>query len=1095
MLFPESCRASLSERAFRDCPAVEAGQACKLAARTETGISTKGLSAARSDAQFERTAFRFCLRRTLPLKDPGTENLTEGCKNVVLLHVGPWHWVQDNEGHMLFHCVPVTNCKGAHVRRPPGAAAPPGGSRTPGSREPAPEGRCVAVRTEGPGGSEEPNLGFGAWCEAPAGPDAHRVPGSRGLAEATALRRPNSHQVWLLFSKMQAAVPDVQMNLPRNKQINFKSLSPQDLLQSSLLGLRQSEIEAYELILQFIDQKDMSQMDKLSFLRAVETLSGAVHSQPNGCMNDYYPQTILTKKIETLILEESTSSLDSNILQQAMLCIVALSQVKPPFNVSQKLDLVNAAISIMFSLPLILPSLDRKESASLYIQTTQALDDMLQALVMEDMNPNMLILQNFLEIILPWVTLSEKKYEQNRALGTMSRLLRFICNFSELLHMSLFSMTGKLMGILGLLSVHSNHEVSMEASEALHYLFKILVLQRSVKAKIEEILKDLQKHFRRQWLFSMQDLALFFRKYLTPLERADVIIVTIEAMASTDIQDTRAASKVFKVLLKHTIPEIGKVSEIIRYIYYHMSNITETTSLNAIKKIFHMFAQSYTDEVILTLIKIEDQSQKGVRQPWEILASFPKDYELILEHLLQRLKPPVEEESGRRPELSPLIATRAVHELLLEPSRRLEVQTFFSSLFLALLFRISFLVFEGRAEAMEDQPYETKWVNPISFSTDTLKTLISSSGYGDHVVYIQELGGWERLMDPETHYEGVTLLARSLVVKNCWHNRPIFSLLIRTLQDLDCTSHVTALVLLAELLHCPDVSSNVDDIATHILASWFKTEELATVKILLQVTETFAKHKNLLRRLGILQPHVLNCCYSSNPDIVMETFLTLQRLLQDLKWQYSSSFLTQLAFMLSTFFEAESEPLRLKAFQIYASLLTKTKRNVLIFPLRHQFLNLIVLLVLHMKDENMEVRQICQYSLYKTATILGWSRLKAVFFNHDVFTILRALLQQETNKAPWFLKQCMVLFKSPQTPIRLIAVWFAGQIIQVLNQEEMDGIEEEYSSLRLMEKDPDPMVSCLTRQTLYILEAKEQLLRAQPRRSCLCWRRPQRSYF
>ncbi|XP_042557117.1 maestro heat-like repeat-containing protein family member 7 [Dipodomys spectabilis] len=937
-------------------------------------------------------------------------------------------------------------CRGRSRAAPRGAAAPPGGSRTPGSREPAPEGRRVAVRP---------------------------VPYLSGLELGHDRTEPETGKVYFTDHKHLRKFR-AHLQMPR---------------------LRQSEIEAYELILQFIDQKDMSQMDKLSFLRAVETLSGAVHSQPNGCMNDYYPQTILTKKIETLILEESTSSLGSNILQQAMLCIVALSQVKPPFNLSQKLDLVNAAISIMFSLPLILPSLDRKESASLYIQTTQALDDMLQALVMEDMNPNMLILQNFLEIILPWVTLSEKKYEQNRALGTMSRLLRFICNFSELLHMSLFSMTGKLMGILGLLSVHSNHEVSMEASEALHYLFKILVLQRSVKAKIEEILKDLQKHFRRQWLFSMQDLALFFRKYLTPSERADVIIVAIEAMASTDIQDTRAASKVFKVLLKHTIPEIGKVPEIIQYIYYHMSNITEITSLNAIKKIFHMFAQSYTDEVILTLIKIEDQSQKGVRQPWEILASFPKDYELILEHLLQRLKPPVEEESGRRPELSPLIATRAVHELLLEPSRRLEVQTFFSSLFLALLFRISFLVFEGRAEAMEDQPYETKWVNPISFSTDTLKTLISSSGYGDHVVYIQELGGWERLMDPETHYEGVTLLARSLVVKNCWHNRPIFSLLIRTLQDLDCTSHVTALVLLAELLHCPDVSSNVDDIATHILASWFKSEELATVKVLLQVTETFAKHKNLLRRLGILQPHVLNCCYSSNPDIVMETFLTLQRLLQDLKWQYSSSFLTQLAFMLSTFFEAESQPLRLKAFQIYASLLTKTKRNVLIFPLRHQFLNLIVLLVLHMKDENMEVRQICQYSLYKTATILGWSRLKAVFVNHDVFTILRALLQQETNKAPWFLKQCIVLFKSPQTPIRLIAVWFAGQIIQVLNQEEVDEIEEEYSSLRLMEKDPDPMVSCLTRQTLYVLEAKDQLLRAQPRRSGLCWRRPQRSYF
>ncbi|KAM4860595.1 maestro heat-like repeat-containing protein family member 7 isoform 2-T2 [Thomomys bottae] len=845
------------------------------------------------------------------------------------------------------------------------------------------------------------------------------------------------------------------MNPPLKKQIssrlNFQSPGHQDYrVQSSFLGLRQSEIEAYELILKFIEQENMSKMDKLRFLRAVETLSSAVHTQANGCMNDYYPQTILAKKIETLILEESTASLDSNILQQAMLCTVALSQVNPPFNLSQKLDMVNASISIMFSLPLILPSVDRREGANLYIQTSQALDDMLQALVMEDMNPSMLILQKFLEAILPWVTLSEKEYEQTRALGAMSRLLRFICNFSELLHMSLFSISGTLMGILGLLCVHSNRDVSSEASEALHYLFKILVLQRSVKPKIETILKDLQKHFRGQLLFSMQDLTLFFKKYLTPSERADVIIVIIESMTSANLQDIRAASKVLKVLVKHSIPEIGKVSEIVRYICYHMNHVTDTTALNSMKKIFLLLAQSYTDEVILTLFKIEDRSQKGVRQPWKILASFPKGFELILGHLMQRLKPhptPVEEELGRRPELSPLIATRAIHELLLEPSRRLEVQTFFSSLFLALLFRVSFLVFEGREETLENQPYETEWVNPI----------------------------------------------RSLVVKNCWHNRPIFSLLIRSLQDPDCASHVTALVLLAELLQCQDVISSVDDIATHVLASWFKREELATVKALLQVTEIFAKHKNMLRRLRILQPHVLNCCYSPDPDVAMETFLTLQRLLQDLKWQHSSSFLTQLAFMLPTFFEAESEPLRLKAFQVYASLLTMTKRNVLLLPLRYQLLNLIVPLVLHMKDQNTEVGQICQFSLCKTATILGWSRLRVVFASEDVFTILRALLQQEPNKGPWFLKQCVILFKSPQAPLRQIAVWFAGQIIQVLSQEDMDGIEDEYSSLRLMERDPDPMVSCLTRQTLYVLEAKDKLLLDQTYTSCLCWRRPRRS--
>lgn len=36
------------------------------------------------------------------------------------------------------------------------------------------------------------------------------------------------------------------------------------------------------------------------------------------------------------------------------------------------------------------------------------------------------------QIILPWLTLSEKVHQQIRALGTISRMLRFICNFPRL---------------------------------------------------------------------------------------------------------------------------------------------------------------------------------------------------------------------------------------------------------------------------------------------------------------------------------------------------------------------------------------------------------------------------------------------------------------------------------------------------------------------------------------------------------------------------------------------------------------------------------------------------------------------------------------
>ncbi|XP_058130915.1 maestro heat-like repeat-containing protein family member 7 [Dasypus novemcinctus] len=574
-------------------------------------------------------------------------------------------------------------------------------------------------------------------------------------------------------------------------------------------------------------------------------------------------------------------------------------------------------------------------------------------------------------------------------------------------------------------------------------------------------------------------------------------MVSMEGMTSTSRYDTSTASNMLKIILKDSIPEIGKVPEIIQYIYDHMASVTETTAQITMQKILHLMAQTYTDEVILTLIKMEDQPQRGVHRPWEILASFPKGYEVIMEHLLQRLSPhkkPKGQESSQRTEISPLIATRAIHELLLEPSRRIEVQTFFPSLFVSLLLQVTFLVVEGRYDVFQDEKHITEWVDPVSSTVEALKTLMWSSGYGEYVSYIHNLGTWELLIDPERHYDGVTLLARAMVTKNCWHNRSICSLIINILHELDHASHFTALMFMTELLQSPEVATIVDEAATHILAKWFQSEELATVKLLLQVAVIFAKHGNMVRQLRVLLPFMMNCCYSMDSAIVMETFLVLKCLIEHLTWHHSSSFFIQLTFMLKPFFEEESEHLRLTAFEIYERILAKVERKSLIFPLKHQVLNLIVLLVFHLKDENVNVAQISRSALCHTATILGWSRLKAVFAEKDEWTILSALLEQETNKAHWFLKQSVGLFKSSQAPIRHVAVWFAGQIIQTLVMDDTSEIEEACTALRYMRKDPDPTISCLATQLCYVLQARDKLL-ARISTSCFCRRKLKKCYF
>ena len=64
-----------------------------------------------------------------------------------------------------------------------------------------------------------------------------------------------------------------------------------------------------------------------------------------------------------------------------------------------------------------------------------------------------------------------------------------------------------------------------------------------------------------------------------------------------------------------------------------------------------------------------------------------------------------------------------------------------------------------------------------------------------------------------------------------------------------------------------------------------------------------------MRHFHILQSYVLSCCYSPSREMVMETFFMLRHIIRDLTWRQASSFITELAFTLTHFFEEVKHPL------------------------------------------------------------------------------------------------------------------------------------------------------------------------------------------
>lgn len=52
---------------------------------------------------------------------------------------------------------------------------------------------------------------------------------------------------------------------------------------------------------------------------------------------------------------------------------------------------------------------------------------------------------------------------------------------------------------------------------------------------------------------------------------------------------------------------------------------------------------------------------------------------------------------------------------------------------------------------------------------------------------------------PRPDPEGQALVSRAMVSKNCWHNRPLFSVAVRFLQELDHANHGTTLMFMTEV--------------------------------------------------------------------------------------------------------------------------------------------------------------------------------------------------------------------------------------------------------------------------------------------------------
>ncbi|XP_065450141.1 maestro heat-like repeat-containing protein family member 7 [Chrysemys picta bellii] len=780
-----------------------------------------------------------------------------------------------------------------------------------------------------------------------------------------------------------------------------------------------------------------------------------------------YIDAFLKGNEQELIHHESIDSLTDMVCQQAMLTIMELSTVKPPLQGLEQSSLLATCFSSVFSLP---PAETMQGvEAALYTKTLRAMDEMLKALVCEDQEPNLLVVENILEVLLPW-TASKEVHGQLRAVERITFLMKFMACQPKCKGAEEFRVLGQLVACVIL--CHPEQEICQSSMEAFYHLYSFMLQLKSMTlANSEEywqLLEDRQIPYG-SWdiLFTdTSDITWMFGKYLNGSERMDFLCTAIDSMRDTSIHDSVVARHMLHEILMVPGPRLERVSEAVMSIYKNLDSISETLSWKEVFRTLFVLGNQYSEEVVRTLLGCSLSCDSVAAEMWWMLASHCQTIGKVLKELLNTLREqPLHHHHVSQRE-APLAATRALYKIFKEQNCRQQVKELFPQLSIALLFQITYTV-EPSMHNQEDTPAP---LSPVRCAVNAMQALLQCAGYRDQTTFIHKQGGWGMLMNADMHHKGVLLLARAMVSgsfqERCW----IFQELMAILNCRDDRQYIPAMAFFIQLLQCPDLGNKQEDAILDQLSGQLRDPNTVVCWLALKGLLNLSLCPEKVGKLQHLLPEVLEQLQEIDRDIIAEAITVLKNILAGMDRQSASRAAVQVAEKLLPFIDDVSSRLRVLSITLFKHLL-ELVRGLDRRRMKEPVLQNLVPLLLLVHDERPKVSQVCWNTLSSAAEFLKWHQLGGFIQRKDTWQSCDCLLTRYKGRANNFLCQTMAFLENPQTPLRQAAIRFIGLAARQLDQRSQDKLDAICNDLKGLQQDSNSSVQSLASQTIFILEA------------------------
>nr|KAF6405277.1 maestro heat like repeat family member 1 [Rousettus aegyptiacus] len=832
----------------------------------------------------------------------------------------------------------------------------------------------------------------------------------------------------------------------------------------------------------------------------------AIRSSAQGGCFHFAQKAELVAQMMEFIRAEPPDSLRSPIRKKAMLACTYLVPLEPALEEQVRADMVHGCLQSVMAV-LTEPEGDDDRQEPLYLDTMQALEDLLTSLLQRDLTPQGL--QVMVEHLSPWIK-SPRGHERVRALGLSACLLQ---HFLEHLHVSALVPFHNLGLLIGLFSPRCADLWPATRQEAVSCVHSLLYLQLGYEGFARDyrdtaverllVLKGGLVHSDPATLFhTCHSIAQIIAKRLPPNQLISLLLTLFEGLGDTDKNCSRAASVMINCLLKergHLLQE--KVPEIVSVLRSKLQETGEEHVRQATQNSVSLLASQHCEAVVSSLLGSPLPFDSHTCILWRALAVEPSLTAQVLELLLQKMSRDVPfKESrafllsscpGRVATLLPLAATCALSEVMSVPASAPAVLELYPQLFAALLLRVSCTLgvqlprtLQAKERRAPGLALASRNLDPCSSAAETLQVMLLRGGSEDVVQYVEREGGWESLRTSTGHEEGVARLA-SAMVKFAGPRLPlVMKALLGAHSSVYEVQRVTSTAFLAELLNSNVVKdlmlleSLLDNLAAR------QKDACASVRrlVLRGLANIASGSPDKVRAHGaqLLTSMISGLDDGDDPQslVALEAMLGLAKLLGLVEPWDLRSVLLHVAVRIRPFFDSEKVDFRSASICLFGHLNKACHGNCEDIFLE-QVIGGLVPLLLHLQDPQASVAGACKFALRMCGPNLEREDLAEAFqkhlqegrglhFGEFLNTTCKHLMRHFPDLLGRLVSTSLFYFKSSWEDVRAAAPMLTGFLVLHVEPEQRQQVDLEQllTALQLLLKDPAPAVRMKAAETL-----------------------------